>query len=347
MTEKSNGMSRRGLLAGGAAVGLAAPALIGPAIAQGQVKWRVQSHWPKASVSFDDSLGVLAKLLEERTDGAFQMELYGAGEFAKGPEIFNIVKRGVVEMGTGSASYYENEGTCAGFAYGIPGTLRNALEQMHLIKNLGVEQLFAEELLEHGIIYKSEKAYPTELVLSKPVNSVDEFRELKLRSSGTMLSYLSAAGASASYIPGSELYQALASGVVDGAHWGAAQGAKSMSLWEVAKHHYRPPLGFTDDAWIFNADAVEALPDDIRGVFEAAVETRYFLRSAEYMHLEAQALSDGINNMGVTEEQFPEDVLALFAEASNDIIATEAEKSERAAKCGDALVGLMKDLGYA
>ena len=347
MTDKPMGMNRRAVLAGGAAAGLAAPAMIGPAIAQGQVKWRVQSHWPKASVSFDDSLGVLAKLLDEQTDGAFKMELYGAGEFAKGPEIFNIVKRGVVEMGTGSASYYENEGTCSGFAYGIPGTFRSALEQMHYIKNLGVEELFASELMEHGVIYKAEKAYPTELVLNKKISSVDEFKELKLRSSGTMLSYLSAAGASASYIPGSELYQALASGVVDGAHWGAAQGAQSMSLWEVAKHHYKPSLGFTDDAWIFNADAVEALPADIRLVFESLVEQRYFLRSAEYMHLEAKSLTTGVEELGVTVERFPDDVLELFTQATKDIIAAEAAKSEKAATCADRLQTLLTDLGYA
>lgn len=347
MTDTTNGVSRRGLLAGTAALGVAAPALIGKAIAAGEVTWRVQSHWPKASVSFNDSLVKLASILEDKTEGAFKMELYGAGEFAKGPEIFSIVKRGVVHMGTGSASYYENEGTCAGFAYGIPGTLRNALEQMHYIKNLGVEKLFAEELATQGVIYKAEKAYPTELVVSKKINSVEDFRGLKLRSSGTMLDYLSAAGASASYIAGSELYQALSSGVVDGAHWGAAQGAKSMSLWEVCKHHYRPPLGFTDDAWIFNADAVEQLPDDIRLVFESTIETRYFLRSAEYMELEAKTLTAGVQSEGVVVEAFPDDVLELFVKASGDIIKKEAAKSEKAAACADALTTLMKDLGYA
>ena len=347
MTNESRGVSRRGMLGGAAAVGVAAPAFIGKAIAQGQVTWRVQSHWPKASVSFEGSLVKLASILEEQTEGAFKMELFGAGEFAKGPEIFAITQRGIVQMGTGSASYYENEGTCAGFAYGIPGTLRNALEQMHYIKSMQVEELFASELAEKGIIYKAEKAYPTELVVSKKVESVDDFKGLKLRSSGTMLDYLTAAGASASYIAGSELYQALSSGVVDGAHWGAAQGAQSMSLWEVCKHHYRPPLGFTDDAWIFNADAVEALPDDIRTIFEAAIETRYFLRSAEYMHLEAKALTDGVENEGITVEEFPEDVLELFTQASNDIIEREAGKSEKAATCADNLRTLMKDLGYS
>ena len=95
--------SRRALLAGGGAAALAAPALIGPAIAKGEVNWRVQAVWPKASSSFGGSLQVLADMLAEQTDGRFTWELFGAGEFAKGPEIYDIVRKGVVQAGTSSA----------------------------------------------------------------------------------------------------------------------------------------------------------------------------------------------------------------------------------------------------
>ena len=88
---------RRNILKGTLAVA-AAPAIITSARAQAKVTWKVQSHWPKASGSFDDSLGVLAKELEERTDGRFKLETLGAGEIAKGGEIYNIVRRGVVQI---------------------------------------------------------------------------------------------------------------------------------------------------------------------------------------------------------------------------------------------------------
>ncbi len=347
MTDMTKGVNRRSMLGGVAVAGIAAPAFIGKAIAQGEVKWRVQSHWPKASGSFDDSLVVLANRLAEATDGRMQLEAFGAGEFAKGPEIFDIVARGLVQMGTGSASYYESYATTTGFAYGIPGTLRETWENMHYLKNMGVEQLFREELLEHGVYYASEKVYPTELVLSKEVNSIDDFKTLKLRSSGTMLDYLSSAGASPSYIPASELYQALSSGVVDGAHWGAAIGAQSMALWEVCKYHMKPPLGFSADCWIVNNDALESLPDDLRLIFLSALEDRFYLRSVEYMHKEAIALSEGVANQGVQVTQYPQDVLDQFAQASTEILQKEAEKSEKAATAADALRTLMKDLGYA
>ena len=212
-------ISRRGALAGGAAVALAAPALIGQAKAAESVIWKVQSHWPKASASYGDSLAVIAKELEEITGGRFKLQLFGAGEFAKGGEIFNIVRRGVVEMGTISPGYIQGEASTAGLALGVPGTFREAWEFSYFLKNMGFEAMFNEDLAKHGVVSRAEKVYPTELVVSKPIETLADFSKLKLRSSGSYQKFLEAAGASTQYIAGPELYSSLASGVVDGAHW--------------------------------------------------------------------------------------------------------------------------------
>lgn len=347
MTDRMRGASRRSILIGSAAAGLAAPALIGKGIAQGKANWRVQSHWPTASASFGDSLKVLADQIEARTDGAFKMQLFGAGEFAKGAEIFNIVRRGVVQMGTGSAGYFQDQAQTASFNLGLPGALRESWEMQHLVKNLGLEDMLNEELAPDGVIYKAEKIYPTEVVLSRKIESLADFQSLKIRSSGALLDYLAAAGAAPQFVEGSELYQALATGVVDGAHWGAALGARSMSLWEVCKFHMRPALGFTADCWLFNAQAVEDLDPEMREELMNLVEERFYRRSLEYLHQEAVALTDGVNNQGVTVMQWPDDVKARFAEVAGGLIAKEAERGPKAAAAADRLTGLMKDLGYA
>jgi TRAP-type mannitol/chloroaromatic compound transport system substrate-binding protein len=307
-------LNRRSVLRGAAVAAVATPALVGKAIAAGEVTWRVQAHWPKASSSFTDSLGVVAAQLEEKTEGAFKLELLGAGEFAKGPDIYNIVRKGVVPMGTISPSYISDQAQAATFVYGIPGTLRQAWEMEHAMKNLGVEALVNEDLNADGV--------------------------------HLMLDYLAAAGAAPQYIPGSELYQSLSSGVVDGAHWGAAIGAQSMSLWEVCKYHYKPVLAQTTDAFIFNQDALEGLPEDLRNALVDTIEKRFFLRSAEYQHFEAIALAEGVANEGVEVVQLPEDVLEMLAAASAQILEAEGQKGERAAKAADIYRSLMKDMGY-
>ena len=192
-------LNRRNVLRTSVAA-VAAPAIIGSAHAQSKVTWKVQAHWPKASSSFKDSLEVFATALDKRTGGRFKMQLFGAGELAKDREIYNIVKRGVVEMGTLSAAYILDEAQAMGLAYGVPGTLREPWEMMHYLKNLGGEALVNEELVPKGVIYRTEKAYATELVLRKKITSMADFKTLKLRSAGTLLEFLEMAGASISLL---------------------------------------------------------------------------------------------------------------------------------------------------
>ena len=339
--------SRRQAIVTGAAVA-AAPAIISTARAQGKsVTWKVQSHWPKASASYGDSLAVIAKELEENTKGRFKLELHGAGEFAKGGEIFNIVRRGVVQMGTISPGYILGEASTAGLALGVPGTLREPWEFAHFLKNMGFEAMFNEDLAKHGVVSRAEKIYPTELVVTKEITSEADFAKLKLRSSGSYLKFLEGAGASPQYVAGPELYQSLASGIVDGAHWGAAQGAKSMSLWEVAKFHMKPTMGLAMDTLIMNQKALDGLPDDLRDEFMNLLDMRFWKRTTEYQYKEKLALSAGIAEQSVKVAQFPEGVLKKFGEASAEILKSERAKGGNAEKATDMLQDFMKNLGYA
>ncbi|MEZ5652375.1 MAG: TRAP transporter substrate-binding protein DctP [Burkholderiaceae bacterium] len=337
--------SRRKAMVGGAAL-VVAPAIIGTARAADSVTWKVQSHWPKASASFGDSLALIAEELEQITGGRFKLQLFGAGEFAKGREIFNIVKRGVVEMGTIAPGYILGEASTAGLAYGVPGTLREPWEFAHFLKNMGLEAMFNDDLKRHGVVSRAEKVYPTELVVSKEVNSAADFSKLKLRSAGTFLKFLEGAGASTQNIAGPELYQSLASGVVDGAHWGAAQGALSMSLWEVAKFHMKPTMGLAMDTLIMNQKAVDALPEDLRTAFFNLLEVRFWKRTAEYQYKEQLALAKGVGEQNVKVKRFPDDVLSKFATASSEILKEEAAKGGNAAKGVEMLNEFMKNLGY-
>ena len=345
MTETTK-LNRRAMLRGAGLAAVAAPALVGKGIAAGKVTWRVQSHWPKSSSSFDGSLGALAAKLDETTEGAFKLETFGDGEFAKGADIYPLVRKGVVPMGTLAANYLTDHATTANFAYGIPGTFRESWEFQYATKQLGLEALINEELNADGMLLMTEKDLPVEIVVSKKIESAADFKGLKIRSSGAMLDYLSAAGAAPQYIPGAELYQALSSGVVDGAHWGAAVGAKSMSLWEVCKYHYKPALGFSTDAWVVNMSELDKLEPELRDTLINLMETRFYQRSTEYQALEVKALTSGVAENGIEVTQLPKDVLDILAQASTDIMTKEADKGEKAAKAKEIYLGLMGDLGY-
>lgn len=338
--------TRRTLLKGSLAIA-GAPAIIGSARAQSKIVWKCQTHWPRTSSSFAGSAQAIARQLAERTDGRFIIEPLGAGELAKGPEVFSFVRRGIVPMGALSTSYVLDEGELMGLFGGIPGTLREPWQMTYFIKNFGVEDALNEELrASKGVFMRSDVAYPTELVLKKELKPGANLGAIKVRSHGNLMKYLGAAGFAAQFIPGSELYQALATGVMDGAHWGAAQGALSMKLWEVAPHHMKPPLVIANETYVINQAAYEKVPAELRAIFDALMEEHYYRRTNEYTHLEAVALKTGIEKMGVKVVEFPDDVQARFAEASSQILAQEMTKGPKAKAMGEKLLGLMKDLGY-
>lgn len=345
MTRTKIRSPRRSILKGTLALA-AAPAIITPARAQQTITWKVQTQWPKASVSFAGSGLALARKMADRTDGRLRLEMLGAGELAKGGEIFHFVRRGVVPMGATFPGYNLGEATLLSFLMGVPGTLREPWEMTHMVKNLGLEDALNEELEPKGVFVMTDKAVPLELVLKHEIDADTNLSAVKVSNYGTVLEYLAGAGFAAQSVDGSELYQALATGVLDGAAWGGTQGALSIKLWEVAKYHMKPALVVSNDMWLINTAAFRKLPDDLQRIFSSVLREHYFERTAEYQHLEAIARNTGVTTMGVKVRQFPDSVMSRFAQASQKILDREMAKSPQAKALGDKLQAFMKDLGY-
>ncbi|GAB3670561.1 TRAP transporter substrate-binding protein DctP [Salinisphaera aquimarina] len=343
-------LSRLGSITAIGAV-LAATALLssGSAFAQDAktTTWRVQSHWPTASSSYDDSLVRIKNIIEERTEGRLKLKLYPAGALFKAQQTFNAVKRGTIEMGTISPAYAQNQMSLAGIASGLPFAFRNVWEVAYFHKNLGFEDMLREEAAEHGVYYSTDKVYPTEMVVNKPINSYADFKGLKIRSSGALETFLTKAGASASYIPGGELYTALSSGVVDGAHWGAAQGAASMSLYEVAKYHVKPALNIAGtDAFIINQEALDALSEADAKIVRDALDEQFWYRTNEYLYLERLALSKAMANDGVKITTLPPEVQKKLTAVARESWDEMGKRSDKAGEALDKLENMLQQLGY-
>lgn len=330
------------------AVALAASTVFAPsALAQETIKWRVQAHWPASSSSFKDSLERLKDTLAERTNGRLQLQLYEEGALFKAKETFNAVSRGIIQMGTISPSYAQDKIPLAGVASGLPFAFRNVWEAVYFHKHLGFEKMLQDEAAKHGVYYSTDKIYPTELVSKKPINTWEDFTKLKIRSSGAMQTFLTDAGAAASYLPGSELYTALSTGVVDAAHWGASQGAASMGLYDLTKYHVQPALNIAGtDVIIVSMKAMDKLPADIRQILIQTLEEQFWSRTNEYLYQERIALANAIKNQGVQINNIPEDVLKRLTEAAQKSWDVEAKRNPNAAEAVKRVRAFLTELGY-
>jgi TRAP-type mannitol/chloroaromatic compound transport system substrate-binding protein len=345
---KPNKIGRRSLLAGGAATATAA-AFPAPAIAQDKsVSWRVQSHWPRASSSFKDSLELLKNTLDKRTNGRLKLEPFEAGALFGATETFGAVKRGAIQMGTISPAYILGDVSLAGIAYGLPNAFQEVWEAAYYFKHLGFEDMIRKETLDkHAVHYSTDKVYSTEMVIKKEVKTQEDFNALTIRSSGTLQTFLTSAGAAASMIPGPELYQALSSGVVDGAHWGAVQGALSMSLYEVAKFHVRPPLNIGGiDAFIINQKAIDELPADVRLVLMNTLEEQFWRRTNEYQFKEEIALTRAKQKHKIQVVDLPAEVREKMKGVAKQIWEKERAKSDLTKEAMARLEKFLGDLGH-
>ena len=145
--------------------------------------------------------------------------------------------------------------------------------------------------------------------------------------------FLSSIGSAASYIPGSEIYAALASGVVEGAHWGAVQGSASMKFYDINKYHLRPALNVAaTDIWLVNEKAAAKLPADIQATLFSTLEEQFWLRTNQYIYLENKTLAKIQKKMGVELIPLPPAEYALMQKAALKIWDDVAKKGPQCAK---------------
>lgn len=317
------------------------------ALSADTVTWRVQSHWPGSSTSYTDSLVRLKDNIEARSEGRLKLQLFEAGSLFGAQETFNAVSRGIIDMGTISPSYAQNRISLAGIASGLPFAFREVWEAVYFHKAMGFEDMLREEAAAHNVYWATDRVFPTEMVVKRPINSVEDFRGIKIRSSGALQSFLTAAGAAAAYIPGGELYSALDGGIVEGAHWGAVQGADSMGLYEVAKHHVKPALSIAGtDVNIVSQRSLDKLPEDLQEIVKQALEEQFWFRTNEYIYQEQMALGKVVAGQGVQVNELSEPVMDHLMKSAVGQWEVEGQRSDNSKKALVMLKEFLGDLGY-
>src|SRR5918993_2631391 len=114
-------MKRRQFLQA-ATVGTASTAVAAPAIAQSmpELKWRMQSGFPKALDTIYGAAEVVAKYVSEATDGKFQIQPFAAGEIVGTLQAADAVSNGTVEMAHTASYYYFGKDPTFAFGTALP-----------------------------------------------------------------------------------------------------------------------------------------------------------------------------------------------------------------------------------
>lgn len=309
-------------------------------------EWKFQSHWPAASVSYAPFKKFCEETLFDLTDGRLKITVYPADTFMPTKDLFEAWRNNTLQGGTGSV-YWTSIVPLEAVSGNCPFAFRDSWEVQYFHMQLGFEDALKKAHEANGIMYWTEKWYPTAMISKKPVRTLADLKGLKVRSSGAIADLLKEVGASTTMIAGAEIYTALQTGVVDAAHWGAAGGAYSMKFHEIAKYYVQPNLAFCATDWVgISKKAWDELPKDIQKIVDLALRERAWDRSNEYYLDEMDALNAMITKHGVQVTTLDKNSQKAMLDAAIKVWDKVAAMSSDNAYWVGVMKELLKKLGY-
>ena len=220
-----------------AAALLAAP----PVVAQTTVM-RISHQVPPAH-HMTKLLESFAADVKARTSGQVDVQLFGSEQLAKAAENFPQVARGNIEAAM-SVNFQWGTTIPEMSATLIP----YAMSDLERIKRFPASEArrFLDAKLEQRGVHSVAWLYITRQTIitssKRPIVAIDDFKGIKIRGLNSMTDKgLAAAGAAPSAMPGSEVYQALQSGVLDAGLTDVSAGY-SRKYYEVQKYGTVGPI---------------------------------------------------------------------------------------------------------
>ena len=341
-TRASGRLGRREVL-GGAALGgvaAAASAFPAPAIAQDVRAWRMVTTWPKNFPGLGTGAELLAAKIAEMSGGRLTVTVYGAGEIVPPFEAIDAVAGGTVEMGHGTPYYWKGKVPAMQFLTSMPFGL-TAQEQ-----NAWLHYGGGQELADACYAEMNCKFFPSGNTgvqmggwFNKEINSVEDYKGLKIRLPGLAGEVLAAAGATVVNLPGGEISAAMASGSIDAVDWVGPYNDLAFGLYQNARYCYYPgwqePSGMLDN--FINLDAWNELPDDLKAVVASANMAVNQQVLSEFVARNNESLRVLIDEHGVDVRPYPPEVLKALAALSRDVITRIAAADELSARLFESI----------
>ena len=312
------------------------------------IEWNMQTGYTPTTVLWTGIIVPFCDNVEKATGGRIVITPYVSGTLCPDPDIFTSVAAGTFEAGA-SFPTYEMGFMPETALSDTPFMLRTLTDVLEVQYHLGFEDFMRESYGENGVYLLSLNSTPPLYLMSAvPITSVNDIKGLRVRTVGALAIFFDALGAATVYIPGSEVYTALATGTVEAATWGTPEENLALGWHEVCKYIVKPAvepatLGMKD--LFMNQDTWNSLPDDLKaivGICATATNTQTW---HECTHADKIAL-DKMMEAGCSWCSIPEDEYPVLAEAASHAWDDMASKSSRAKEAVKIITDYMRSMGY-
>jgi len=317
-------MDRRSFLKTSALGGSAAAAttLAAPAYAQGKRTLTLVTTWGRGLAGVHDAAQRCADTITEMTGGDLTIDLKAAGELVGAFEVFDAVTAGQADMYHGADYYFTGQHPGYQFFTAVPFGMTSQ-EQANWYYQDGGKELHDElgEIFGLKSFLGGDTGAQAGGWFNKEITSPEDFQGLKFRMPGMGGQALGKLGASVQNLPGAEVYQALASGAIDGTEWIGPWADEKAGFQEITKIYYT--AGFHEPAATLslatNRDVYDSLSPAHQKIIEIAAGEAHQWNLTQFLSNNGAALQR-LQASGVKVLEFPDSVWDAFGQAANETL---------------------------
>lgn len=337
-------MKRRTFLT---AAAVAPAALAAPSIARAQAQhnWKLVTSVPRGLPGPGVSAQRWADRVTQISEGAINVQVFGAGELVAPFGTQEAVESGTAEVYHGSGTWFSGRDIAHAFFTAAPYGL--TYDEMHAWMYFGGGQELLDEFTNPRnlkIFIGGGSGIQTAGWFKKEIASVDDLKGLNFRAAGLYGEVLRKLGVNPTSIPPGDIFASLQAGTLDGAEWVGPSNDLAFGLQNVAGYMYAPSpveiyggieFGIGMDAW-------NALSDSQRLMIETVTEAEANRSSAYTLHANLQAYEKLRAMPQLTIGTFPDDVWSAIEVASKEVIEEVKQTSAFHRRFVDAYYAYVK-----
>lgn len=306
-----------------------------PAISKNRREFRLATSWPKDFPGLGIMPLNIAKAVRDMTDGRLDIKVYAAGELVGALECFGATSTGAADMYHAAEYYWQGKVKGFSFFTAVPMGMV-ATELMGWIDHGGGQALWDDLSADFNIkaMQAGNTGHQTGGWFKKEINSIEDFRGLKMRMPGLGGDVLREIGAAAVNLPGGEIYQSLQSGAIDATEWVGPWNDLAFGFYREAPYYYTP--GFHEPgaslALGVNLDVWNSLSASDQAVIQYAAKAVNDMSLGEYNYRNTLALNTLRQDHNIAPRSLPDDALKAIGIASLDVLASMANADKKTAK---------------
>jgi len=294
---------------------------------------RLAETWGPNSPILGETTRHMASMAEKMSGGRLQFRIDSSNKHKAPFGIFDMVKAGQYDMGHTASYYYKGSIPNAMYFTTVPFGMI-APEQYAWFYYGGGMELMEKVYRPHGLLSFPGGNTGNQMGgwFREEIKSVEDLQGLKMRTPGFAGEVMSEVGVAVTNIPPGELYSSLERGTIDALEWVGPALDFQMGFHQIAKYYYS---GWQEPGaevqFLINEKTWNKLPEELQEVLRVAMRTAAYDMYIQSMH-ESGVAWDRMKEdyPDVTHKTFPPEVIEALRDATEKLLAEEAEKDELA-----------------